>query len=127
MGEGVENLIQTFMKATLAYIFQFLYWVWFVFFFFYTISEIFRLAQSPVGEGIVSMTVSTFVLFFVGLFLYLFTITFEIPNEMNKFLKSGSLVFCVLLIVVFFIFMRNNNSASASVPLVPAQEIAPKK
>ncbi|GEM_PF-4064854 len=96
------------MKTTLAYIFQFLYWVWFVLFFFYTISEIFRLAQSPVGEGIVFMGVSTLVLFFVGLFLYLFTLTVEIPNEMNKFLRSGSLVFCVLLILVFFIFMRNN-------------------
>ncbi|KAF2330481.1 hypothetical protein [Flavobacterium ginsenosidimutans] len=96
------------MKTTLAYIFQFLYWVWFVLFFFYTISEIFRLAQSPVGEAIVFMGVSTLVLFFVGLFLYLFTLTVEIPNEMNKFLRSGSLVFCVLLIIVFFIFIRNN-------------------
>ncbi|WP_338840942.1 hypothetical protein [Flavobacterium ginsenosidimutans] len=96
------------MKTTLAYIFQFLYWVWFVLFFFYTISEIFRLAQSPVGKGIVFMGVSTLVLFFVGLFLYLFTLTVEIPNEMNKFLRSGSLVFCLLLILVFFIFMRNN-------------------
>lgn len=100
------------MKSTLAYIFQFLYWIWFVFFFFYTISEIFRLAQSPVGEGIVAMTVSTFVLFFGGLFLYLLALTFEIPNKMNKHLKSGSLVFCVLLVVVFFIFMRNNGSLS---------------
>lgn len=96
------------MKTTVAYLFQFLYWVWFVYFFFYTISEIFKLAQSPIGEGIVFMGISTFVLFFVGLFLYLFTLSFEIPNEMNKFLRSGSLVFCVLLIVVFFIFMRNN-------------------
>ncbi|MNT85523.1 hypothetical protein D3C72_2257000 [compost metagenome] len=54
------------------------------------------------------MGVSTFVLFFIGLVLYLFALTFEILNKMNKFLKAGSLVFCVLLIVVFFIFMRNN-------------------
>ncbi|WP_129748837.1 hypothetical protein [Flavobacterium anhuiense] len=96
------------MKATLTYLFQFLYWVWFVYFFFYIIGEIFKLAQSPVGEGIVFMGVSTFVLFFIGLVLYLFALTFEILNKMNKFLKAGSLVFCVLLIVVFFIFMRNN-------------------
>ncbi|MDQ8012643.1 MAG: hypothetical protein REI96_09360 [Flavobacterium nitrogenifigens] len=96
------------MKTTLAYLFQFLYWVWFVYFFFYTISEIFKLAQSPVSEGIVFMGVSIFVLFFIGLVLYLFALTFEILNKMNKFLKAGSLVFCVLLIVVFFIFMRNN-------------------
>lgn len=96
------------MKTTLAYIFQFLYWVWFIYFFIYAISEIFRLNQTFIGEGKIFMIIHIFILFFVGLFLYLFTLTFEIPNEMNKLIKSCSLIFCILLIVVFFIFLRNN-------------------
>lgn len=113
MGEGVDYLIKALMKSTLSYIFQFFYWLWFVFFFFYTIGEIFKLSQTSIGEGLIFMVASTFALFIVGLFLYLFALTFEIPNEMNKFLRSGSLVFCVLLCIVFFISLRNNNSLSA--------------
>lgn len=101
------------MKSTFAYIFHFLYWVWFIYFFFYTTQEIITLKQIVVGEGIIFMLVSTFVLFFVGLFLYVFTLSLEISNEINKRLQSFSLVVCVVLVVLFFLAFRGNSSLHA--------------
>ena len=101
------------MKTSLGYLFHFLYWVWFIYFLFYTIQEIITLKQVVVGEGSIFMLVSTFGLFFVGLFLYLFTITFEIEIVINKHLRSFSLIFCVLLIVVFLFAFKGNSSLHA--------------
>jgi len=98
------------MKSTLAYTFHFLYWVWFIYFLFYSIQEIITLKQVLVGEGLIFMVISTVVLFFVGLVLYLFTLTFEIPGEMNKQLRSVSLVLGVILIGLFFWAFNGNSS-----------------
>lgn len=67
------------------------------------------LKQVLVGEGTIFMVISTFVLFFIGLFLYLFTLTFEISNTLHKHLRSSSLFFCVTLIVLFFLILRGNS------------------
>lgn len=98
------------MKSTFGYLFHFLYWVWFIYFLFYTIQEIMTLRQVVVGEGSLFMLISTFGLFFMGLFLYLFTITFEIPSVVNKKLRSYSLVFCVILIALFLFAFKGNSS-----------------
>lgn len=97
------------MRSILIYVLYFLYWVWFIYFVFYVIQEIMTLKQVVVGERIIFMAISTFVLFFVGLFLYLFTLTFEISNTLNKHLRSSSLFFCVTLIVLFFLVLRGNS------------------
>lgn len=97
------------MKSTLAYVPHFLYWVWFLFYFFFTAEEITTLRRVAVGEKILSMVISTFVLFFVGLILYLFTITYEIPNKVNKHLQSASLIIAVLIFVLFFIALSGNS------------------
>ncbi|MBE8723508.1 hypothetical protein C4F50_01010 [Flavobacterium sp. KB82] len=97
------------MKSSLAYVFHFLYWCWFIFFFFFVLDEIFALSEALIGEGKIFMIVITFVLFFVGLFLYLFSLTFESENQMHKHVRAGSLVLCVILIVVFFIVFKNNS------------------
>ena len=97
------------MRSILACVLHFLYWVWFIYFVFYIIQEIMTLKQEVVGERIIFMAISTFVLFFVGLFLYLFTLTFEISNTLNKHLRSSSLFFCFTLIVLFFLVLRGNS------------------
>jgi len=97
------------MKSTVAYVSHFLYWVWFIFYNFFTIEEIITLKRVAVGEKILSIVVSTFVLFFVGLILYLFTITYKIGNKMNKHLRSASLIFAVIVFALFFIALRGNS------------------
>ncbi|KUJ61996.1 hypothetical protein AR687_10600 [Flavobacteriaceae bacterium CRH] len=100
------------MKSTLAYVFHFLYWVWFLFYFFFTVDEIITLKTISVGEKALSMIVSTFVYFFVGLILYLFTITYEIENKMNKHLRSASIIIAVALFALFFLALRGNSKLS---------------
>lgn len=97
------------MKSTLAYVLHFIYWVWFLFYFFFSVDEIITLKTISVGEKAISMIVSTFILFFVGLVLYLFTITYEIQNKMNKHLRSASLIIAVILFVLFFIAFSGNS------------------
>jgi hypothetical protein len=97
------------MRSILACVLHFLYWVWFIYFVFYIIQEIMAQKQVVVGEGIIFMAISIFILFFVGLFLYLLTLTFEISNMLNKHLRSSSLFFCFTLIVLFFLVLRGNS------------------
>jgi len=100
------------MKSTLAYVSHFLYWVWFLFYFFFTVDEITTLKRVAVGEKTISMIVSTFVLFFVGLILFLFTITYEIENKINKYLQSASIIIAVALFTLFFMVLRGNSKLS---------------
>ncbi|SHL06037.1 hypothetical protein [Flavobacterium chilense] len=98
------------MKSTLAYLSHFLYWVWFVFYLFYTIEEITKLKRIFVGEGRFFMVVSTFLLFFAGLILFLFTITYKIPNTLNKYFQSAALIVAAMLLIFFFITLKGNSA-----------------
>ena len=100
------------MKSSLAYVSHFLYWVWFLFYFFFTVDKIITLKRVAVGEKTLFMIGSTFVFFFVGLILFLFTITYEIQNKMNKHLRSASIIIAVALFASFFIALRGNSKLS---------------
>lgn len=97
------------MEYKFGHISHLFYWIWFFWYLNYVFGEIVTLKSVPVGEDALFMIFSTIAYLFMGILIYLFTITYDINRKYYNYLRGFAFVLCMCFVILFWIALKGNS------------------